>query len=105
MHCVFSDSANPVILRESCWKEATFQSLAAVSLLTLLFVCVHMWNSASYLENLVLFLNLDNDHVFRHFLIFRKHLLILSFLFSGMPKCFIIDFSWVNGGERKISWS
>ncbi|KAJ4716200.1 TIP41-like protein [Melia azedarach] len=29
MHCVFSDSANPVILRESCWKEATFQSLAA----------------------------------------------------------------------------
>ncbi|KAJ6951075.1 TIP41-like protein [Populus alba x Populus x berolinensis] len=29
MHCAFSDSANPVILRESCWREATFQALAA----------------------------------------------------------------------------
>lgn len=29
MHCVFSDSGNPVILRESCWREATVQALAA----------------------------------------------------------------------------
>ncbi|CAK7330027.1 unnamed protein product [Dovyalis caffra] len=29
MHCAFNDSANPVVLRESCWREATFQALAA----------------------------------------------------------------------------
>lgn len=29
MHCVFSDSGNPAILRENCWREATFQALAA----------------------------------------------------------------------------
>ncbi|KAH9695284.1 TIP41-like protein [Citrus sinensis] len=29
MHCVFSDSGNPVILRENCWREATVQALAA----------------------------------------------------------------------------
>ncbi|RXH87421.1 hypothetical protein DVH24_034321 [Malus domestica] len=29
MHCSFSDDANPIILRESCWREATFQALAA----------------------------------------------------------------------------
>lgn len=29
MHCVFGESANPIILRESCWREATFQALSA----------------------------------------------------------------------------
>ncbi|XP_030486362.2 TIP41-like protein [Cannabis sativa] len=29
MHCVFGDKSNPTILRESCWREATFQSLSA----------------------------------------------------------------------------
>ncbi|KAJ6671156.1 TIP41-LIKE PROTEIN ISOFORM X1 [Salix viminalis] len=29
MHCAFSDSANPTVLRESCWREATFEALAA----------------------------------------------------------------------------
>ncbi|KAL5788156.1 hypothetical protein ACOSP7_005105 [Xanthoceras sorbifolium] len=29
MRCVFDDSANPVILRESCWRESTFQALSA----------------------------------------------------------------------------
>ncbi|KAF4364361.1 hypothetical protein F8388_006938 [Cannabis sativa] len=29
MHCVFGDNSNPTILRESCWREATFQSLSA----------------------------------------------------------------------------
>ncbi|KAK3192947.1 hypothetical protein Dsin_024257 [Dipteronia sinensis] len=29
MHCAFDDSASPVILRESCWRETTFQSLSA----------------------------------------------------------------------------
>ncbi|KAL5561328.1 hypothetical protein UlMin_031075 [Ulmus minor] len=30
MHCVFgSDLVNPIILRENCWREATFQSLSA----------------------------------------------------------------------------
>lgn len=33
MHCVFGGSTNPVILRESCWRESTFQALSAVSLL------------------------------------------------------------------------
>lgn len=28
MHCIFSNSENPIILRESCWREATFQALA-----------------------------------------------------------------------------
>ncbi|GAV71848.1 TIP41 domain-containing protein [Cephalotus follicularis] len=28
VHCIFSDSANPVILRENCWREATFQALS-----------------------------------------------------------------------------
>eukprot|EP00258_Populus_trichocarpa_P047958 XP_024463977.1 TIP41-like protein isoform X2 [Populus trichocarpa] len=30
MHCAFSESANPIVLRESCWREATFEALAAV---------------------------------------------------------------------------
>nr|ARV78472.1 tonoplast intrinsic protein 41 [Triadica sebifera] len=29
VHCIFGDSGNPVILRESCWREATFQSTSA----------------------------------------------------------------------------
>ncbi|XP_021277109.1 TIP41-like protein isoform X2 [Herrania umbratica] len=29
MHCVFDESANPVILRERCWREGTFQALSA----------------------------------------------------------------------------
>ncbi|OAY45506.1 TIP41-like protein [Manihot esculenta] len=29
MHCAFGDGTNPVILRESCWREATFQSISA----------------------------------------------------------------------------
>lgn len=28
VHCIFSNSENPTILRESCWREATFQALA-----------------------------------------------------------------------------
>lgn len=32
MHCVFGDNASPTILRETSWREATFQSLSAVSL-------------------------------------------------------------------------
>ena len=32
MHCVFGNNATPTILRESCWREATFESLSAVSL-------------------------------------------------------------------------
>ncbi|KAH7835617.1 hypothetical protein Vadar_028003 [Vaccinium darrowii] len=29
MHCVFGKSTNPIILRESCWREATFKALSA----------------------------------------------------------------------------
>ncbi|KAL8129238.1 hypothetical protein V2J09_018393 [Rumex salicifolius] len=29
MHCTFGDTAFPVILRESCWREASFSDLAA----------------------------------------------------------------------------
>jgi len=29
MHCIFGVNANPVILRESCWREATFEALSA----------------------------------------------------------------------------
>lgn len=29
MHCNFGDGSSPVILREICWREATFSSLAA----------------------------------------------------------------------------
>ncbi|XP_057964097.1 TIP41-like protein [Malania oleifera] len=29
IHCAFADHSNPVILRESCWREATFEGLAA----------------------------------------------------------------------------
>ncbi|CAI0470428.1 unnamed protein product [Linum tenue] len=29
IYCAFSDSANPVILRESCWRQVTFQALSA----------------------------------------------------------------------------
>uniref|UniRef100_A0A7N0UGF1 TIP41-like protein n=1 Tax=Kalanchoe fedtschenkoi TaxID=63787 RepID=A0A7N0UGF1_KALFE len=32
MHCVFGDSLNPIILRECCWREATFQALSAKGL-------------------------------------------------------------------------
>ncbi|KAK2974517.1 hypothetical protein RJ640_018682, partial [Escallonia rubra] len=31
MHCVFGCSTKPVIIRESCWREATFQALSSVS--------------------------------------------------------------------------
>ncbi|KAG7976634.1 hypothetical protein I3843_06G160100 [Carya illinoinensis] len=30
MHCVFDVSANPILLRESCWREATFKTLSAI---------------------------------------------------------------------------
>ncbi|EPS72554.1 hypothetical protein M569_02200 [Genlisea aurea] len=29
MHCIFSDVARPVILRETCWREATYKSLSS----------------------------------------------------------------------------
>ncbi|CAI0472108.1 unnamed protein product [Linum tenue] len=29
IYCAFSDGANPVILRESCWRQVTFQALSA----------------------------------------------------------------------------
>ncbi|XP_050364636.1 TIP41-like protein isoform X2 [Argentina anserina] len=29
MHCTFENNVNPIILRESCWREATFTALAA----------------------------------------------------------------------------
>ncbi|KAL4615297.1 hypothetical protein ACB092_07G113400 [Castanea dentata] len=29
MHCVFGVGENPIILRESCWREATFQALSS----------------------------------------------------------------------------
>lgn len=29
MHCAFNDNASPTILREICWREATFQALSA----------------------------------------------------------------------------
>ncbi|XP_024005761.1 TIP41-like protein isoform X2 [Eutrema salsugineum] len=29
MHCVFGKGETPTVLRESCWREATFQSLSA----------------------------------------------------------------------------
>jgi len=35
MHCAFSESANPIVLRESCWREATFEALAAVTFFSL----------------------------------------------------------------------
>jgi len=32
IYCAFSDgNAKPIVLRESCWREATIQSLSAVS--------------------------------------------------------------------------
>ncbi|XP_041013801.1 TIP41-like protein isoform X2 [Juglans microcarpa x Juglans regia] len=30
MHCVFDVSANPILLRESCWREAAFKTLSAI---------------------------------------------------------------------------
>lgn len=35
VYCAFGSNGNaePVVLRESCWREATIQSLSAVSLL------------------------------------------------------------------------
>lgn len=32
VHCVFGNKGNPIILRESCWREATFQALSAKGL-------------------------------------------------------------------------
>ncbi|KAG6710687.1 TIP41-like protein isoform X2 [Carya illinoinensis] len=29
MHCIFEVGENPIILRESCWREATFEALSA----------------------------------------------------------------------------
>ncbi|KAL6209880.1 hypothetical protein ACLB2K_020819 [Fragaria x ananassa] len=29
MHCAFENNVNPIVLRESCWREATFKALAA----------------------------------------------------------------------------
>ncbi|CAL5209857.1 unnamed protein product [Lathyrus oleraceus] len=39
MHCVFGVSKNPVVLRESCWRESTFQALSAKG---------HPFDSAAY---------------------------------------------------------
>lgn len=43
MHCVFGVSQNPVVLRESCWRESTFQALSAVSLCYASHAMFHMW--------------------------------------------------------------
>lgn len=32
MHCVFRNNENPVILRETCWREGRFDALSSVSL-------------------------------------------------------------------------
>nr|AHB86965.1 TIP41-like family protein [Sedum alfredii] len=32
MHCVFGDSINPTVIRECCWREATFKDLSAKGL-------------------------------------------------------------------------
>jgi len=32
MHCIFNEHAFPVVLREGCWRESTFNALAAVNL-------------------------------------------------------------------------
>ncbi|KAK6916369.1 TIP41-like protein [Dillenia turbinata] len=29
MHCIFKDRGSPTVLRESCWREATFQAMSA----------------------------------------------------------------------------
>lgn len=34
MHYVFGKDETPTVLRENCWREATFQSLSAVSFRT-----------------------------------------------------------------------
>ncbi|CAK8573881.1 unnamed protein product [Lathyrus sativus] len=39
MHCVFGGSTNPVVLRECCWRESTFQALSAKG---------HPFDSAAY---------------------------------------------------------
>ncbi|XP_004496911.1 TIP41-like protein [Cicer arietinum] len=39
MHYVFGGSTNPVVLRESCWRESTFQALSAKG---------HPFDSAAY---------------------------------------------------------
>ncbi|XP_058769503.1 TIP41-like protein [Vicia villosa] len=39
MHCVFGGSTSPVVLRESCWRESTFQALSAKG---------HPFDSAAY---------------------------------------------------------
>ena len=36
MHCSFKESTEPVILREICWREATFKALSSVSV-------IHFW--------------------------------------------------------------
>lgn len=44
MHCAFENNVNPIILRESCWREATFKALAAVSsssMIVLLFLLMY----------------------------------------------------------------
>lgn len=45
MHCTFGESAEPVILRESCWREATFTALSSVSVV--LFSLSHKYCSPS----------------------------------------------------------
>lgn len=44
MHCVFGGTANPTILRETCWRESTFQALSAVSLCHALYVYAELIN-------------------------------------------------------------
>lgn len=36
MHCTFRESTEPVVLRESCWREATFKALSSVSVVLFL---------------------------------------------------------------------
>nr|UVK35481.1 TIP41-like family protein [Gleditsia microphylla] len=39
MHCIFGGTANPIVLRETCWRESTFQALSAKG---------HPFDSAAY---------------------------------------------------------
>ena len=91
MHCVFGVGENPIILRESCWREATFQVLSSVSfssscMCVCAFACLQnfviLWSSWD--NNLVIF----GSHSLENLALVQDLTLIMLF-------CLFVDVSLI----------
>lgn len=105
MHCAFGGSGNPIILRESCWREATFHALSAVSfqlpILICLQVCLHVMRKLLVFS----FVCSETNLAFSNFNVFKEFHLCLNFLVLGCQRVLLITvFSFGGGVENQFGF-